>query len=174
MVDLADQNGTQYFDRLELFNSYTGCMCGSPEVIIINDAYQKGIRNFDVAKAYEYSVNTRDKNGNQPGKYGVSVPLENDSAAWNMSQLAASLGKADNAKNYSDQAQEYHLIFNPDAPWTYDKSGRTDHPDWKGWFCNIWKSRRGERSISSLDRNLIRAGVFNRLAPFPNFHHDIS
>ncbi len=136
MVDLADQNGTHYFDRWVLFNSYTGCMCGSPEVIVINDAYQKGIRNFDVAKAYEYAVNTCDKDGNKPGKYGVSIPLENDFAAWNMSKLASSLGKADDAKKFSDKAQEYHLIFNPDAPWTYDKSGKTDHPDWKGWFSN--------------------------------------
>ncbi len=136
VVDLAEQNGSHYFDRWELFNSYTGCMCGSPEVIVINDAYQKGIRNFDLAKAYEYSVNTCDKNGNESGKYGVSVPLENDFAAWNMSQLAGSLGKADAAKKYLDQAQEYHAMFNPDAPWTYDKSGHTNHPDWKGWFCN--------------------------------------
>ena len=100
MVDLADQNGTHYFDRWELFNSYTGCMCGSPEVVVINDAYQKGIRNFDMGKAYEYSVNTCDKFGNKPGKYGVSVPLENDFAAWNMSRLAASLGKAADAKKY--------------------------------------------------------------------------
>ena len=43
---LAEQNGTQYYDRWELMNSYTGCMCGNPEVVVINDAFQKGIRNF--------------------------------------------------------------------------------------------------------------------------------
>ena len=53
-------------------------------------------------------------------------------------------GKPIDAKKYSDQAQEYHLIFNPDAPWTYDKSGKTDHPDWKGWFSN--KDKNGNWS----------------------------
>ena len=141
MVDLADQNGLHYFDRWELLNSYTGCMCGSPEAIVVNDAYQKGIRNFDVAKAYDYSLKTCQQNDNGPLGYtpmghGVSVSLENDFADWNLSQLAAALGKTDVAQKYAAQSQNYHLIFNPDAPWTYDKSGQTDHPDWKGWFSN--------------------------------------
>ena len=33
-------------------------MTGNPEVVVINDAWQKGIRDFDSAKAYEYAVNT--------------------------------------------------------------------------------------------------------------------
>ena len=139
MIDLADQNGLHYFDRWELFNSYTGCMCGSPEVVVINDAYQKGIRNFDAAKAYDYSVNTCQHNGNgplgySPSGHGLSISLENDFDDWNLSQLAGVMSKADDAKKYADQAQNYHLVFNPDVPWTYDKSGKTDHPDWKGWF----------------------------------------
>ena len=49
-ISLADRTGTHYFDRWEMINSYTGCMCGSPQVVVMNDAYQKGIRNFDVTK----------------------------------------------------------------------------------------------------------------------------
>ena len=64
MVNLADFNGTHFYDRWEIMGAYTGVMTGNPEVVVINDAYQKGIRNFDVAKAYEYAVNTTQKNGN--------------------------------------------------------------------------------------------------------------
>jgi predicted alpha-1,2-mannosidase len=140
-IDMADLSGSHYFDRWVLFNSPTGCMCGSPEVVVINDAYQKGIRNFDASKAYDYSVFTCEKDGNGSlgyvqGGHGVSISLENDFDDWNLSQLAAALGKTDDAKKYADAAQQYHLLFDPDVSWSYDKSGKTDHPDWKGWFHN--------------------------------------
>ena len=64
MVDLAESNGTRYYDRWEIMGCYTGCMTGNPEVVVINDAWQKGIRGFDSEKAYEFSVNTTLKNGN--------------------------------------------------------------------------------------------------------------
>ncbi len=139
MISLAEENGTHYFDRWVLLNSYTGCMCGSPEVVVMNDAYQKGIRNFDVEKGYSYAVNTCAHDGNGPlgysaGGHGLAVSLENDDASWNLSQLAASLGKAEDARKYAADAQNYHLLFNPDVPWIYNQSGETDHPDWKGWF----------------------------------------
>jgi predicted alpha-1,2-mannosidase len=140
MISLADENGLHFFDRWELLNSYTGCMCGSPEVTVINDAYQKGIRDFDLHKAYEYSVNTCEKNSNgqkgySAGGHGLAVTMQNAFGDWNLSQLATALGHPDDAKKYAEQAQAYHVVFNPDEPWTYDRKGTTDHPDWKGWVC---------------------------------------
>ena len=67
-IELAEQNGTHYFDRWELMNAYTGCMCGNPEVAVINDAYQKGIRNFDIAKAYETSATTCERLGKRSAR----------------------------------------------------------------------------------------------------------
>ncbi len=138
-VDLTEQNGLHYFDRWEMMNSYTGCMCGSPEVVVVNDAYQKGIRNFDVPAAYTAARNTCERDGNGPqgystGGHGLAVSLENDHATWNLARLAAALGKTEDASKYAAASQQYHLLFKPDVPWTYDKSGKTDHPDWKGWF----------------------------------------
>jgi predicted alpha-1,2-mannosidase len=37
----------------ELASNYTGCMIGSHAISLIVDAYMKGMRNFDVEKAYE-------------------------------------------------------------------------------------------------------------------------
>jgi predicted alpha-1,2-mannosidase len=140
-VALAQENRTQYFDRWELMNSYTGCMCGSPEVIVINDAYQKGLRHFDAAKAYQYSVNTCRRDGNGPrgfstGGHGISVSLENDFCDWNLSQLAKGLDKPEDAKIYAAQSQAYRMLFDPAVSWTYDKAGKERHEGWKGWFRN--------------------------------------
>ena len=137
VVELAGQNGTHYFDRWELMNCYTGEMNGSPEIDVLNDAYQKGIRNYDVAKAYEYAVNTCEKYGNGPLGYQpkkLSGTLQNENDAWNLSQLAAALGKTDDAKKYSDCAQAYQKLFDPAQAWTYDLAGKDARADWKGWF----------------------------------------
>ncbi len=88
-VELADQNGTHYYDRWELLNNYTHCMNGSPAVVVINDAYQKGIRNYDVEKAYQYSVNSLKQDGNGErgyrvgGPFSLSETLEIDNDQWN-------------------------------------------------------------------------------------------
>ena len=139
MVELATENGTQYFDRWELLNSYTGCMDGSPEVPVINDAYQKGIRNYNVDMAYTYALNTCERNSNGPSGYlatghGLARTLQNSYDEWNLAQLATALGKTDDAKKYTASSQDYRLLFDADAPWTYDTKSPTDHPEWKGWF----------------------------------------
>ncbi len=41
------------FPRWELMGNDSGCMVGNPGLIITGDAYIKGIKNFDVKKAYE-------------------------------------------------------------------------------------------------------------------------
>ncbi|MGL2993399.1 GH92 family glycosyl hydrolase [Flavobacterium sp. TSSA_36] len=40
----------------ELESNYTGCMIGYHAVSLITDAYQKGIKNFDLSKAYKAMV----------------------------------------------------------------------------------------------------------------------
>jgi predicted alpha-1,2-mannosidase len=112
-------------------------MNGNPSITVINDAYQKGIRGYDVGKAYEFSVNTAEKTkddplGFVPGKLAATV--ENDIAEWNLARLAASLGKADDAKSFFARSQDYRNLFDPNVPWSYDKAGKDFRPEWKGWF----------------------------------------
>lgn len=137
MVELAEQNHTHYYDRWELMNCYTGCMNGSPEVVVINDAYQKGIRNYDIAKAYEYAVNTcgdPDKGGLGYVSGQISNTFQNTNDYWNLSQLAGALGKTEDAQKYAEGSLAYQKLFDPDQAWTYDKDGHDARPDWKGWF----------------------------------------
>ena len=37
----------------------SGCMVGNPGLIVMGDAYIKGIRGFDIKKAYERAVRLR-------------------------------------------------------------------------------------------------------------------
>ena len=116
---------------------YSGIMIGNPEVAVINDAYQKGIRGFDVAKAYDDSVNSVQKfgyahTGYNPGN--ISETTEYGLDDWNLAQLATALGKKDDAAKYQQQSASYKLIFDPDVPWTYDPDGKDAKPEWKGWF----------------------------------------
>jgi predicted alpha-1,2-mannosidase len=136
-IDMAEQSGKQYFERWELLNAYTGCMNGNPAVVILNDAYQKGIRNYDVAKAYQYAVNTCEKFRNDDTGYSpgdLSKTLEYDNDDWNLSRLAASLGHQDDATKYAARSQTFRDVFDAAQPWTYDEAGADNRPEWKGWF----------------------------------------
>ena len=123
LIDLGDESGKQYLERWELMNAYTGCMIGNPAVIMIADAYAKGIRDFDVAKAYRYSVNTCERFGNgdrgwsyisdpddhSGTSYGsapfvISNTLENGFSEWCLSRLAAALGHWDDSARYASRS----------------------------------------------------------------------
>jgi len=152
-IELADQNGTRYFDRWEMLNAYSRCMVGAPAVIVINDAYQKGIKNYNIDKAYEYSVNSVGKQagGDLNGIGGISNTVENEFAHWNLSRLAASLGKEDDARKYLQNSMAYKLYFDPEVPWSYDKEGKDSRPEWKGWFhpkdkAGNWRPWEGLKS----------------------------
>ncbi|WP_431213996.1 GH92 family glycosyl hydrolase [Puia sp. P3] len=64
LTELADETGRHYFERWELLNAYTGCMIGNPAVSVLADAYAKGIRGYDIQKAYEYARNSCERFGN--------------------------------------------------------------------------------------------------------------
>jgi predicted alpha-1,2-mannosidase len=138
-IVLADENGTHYFDRWEFLNAYSGCMSGNPVVVALNDAYQKGIRNYDVAHAYQYAVNTCERYNNgergyRTGGFGLSESLEYDNSDWNLSQLAASLGRTDDAARYAARAQNFLKLFDPTVPWSYGPESRDVNTNWHGWF----------------------------------------
>lgn len=146
-IELAEQTGTRRFDRWEMLNAYSGCMNGNPSVTVINDAYQKGIRGYDLAKAYEFARNTCRLQIDQPLAYcgrGISGPMEDAFHAWNLSQLAASLGKTEDAAKFRQASMAYKDLFDNEAPWSYDKEGNDRRPDWRGWFRPKNKMRRFE------------------------------
>ena len=119
-IDLATENGTHYYDRWELMNAYSGCMIGNPAISVIADAYMKGIRNYDIEKAYEIAKNTSTLIGNgelgySPGS--ISGTLEYAYSDWCMSVLAKELGKDDDAAYFAKRAKAYELNFDSETGW---------------------------------------------------------
>lgn len=126
LVTLAATSRKGYLERWEAMNSYSGCMDGDPATSVILDAYSKGIRDFDVEQAYVAckqtaagttgSTNRPDndfymQHGYVPGQ--VSWTLDNAYFDWCVANLAASLGKTEDAHLFSARAANYKKIYDP-------------------------------------------------------------
>ena len=119
LVELADESGKHYLERWEFLNAYSGCMIGNPAVSMIADSYNKGIRNFNVPKAYEYCRNSVEKFGNGKKGYsnGISNTLEYAYFDWCQAQLAKQLGHTSDAALYLLRSQNYRNIFDSSVGW---------------------------------------------------------
>jgi predicted alpha-1,2-mannosidase len=123
----------------DLAGNYTHCMIGYHAVPVIADAYLKGIKNYDVEKAFtamKHSA-TRDKLGLDSYKNLGFIPVEKESESvsktleyayddWSIAQMAKSLGKENDYKTYSERAQYYKNVFDPSTQFM------------RGRFRNTW------------------------------------
>ncbi len=123
----------------DLSGCYTGCMIGYHAVPVIGDAYLKGLRGYDVNKAFEamkHSAN-QDKLGLESYKSLGYIPVEKESESvsktleyafddWTIAQMAKDLGKDDDYKTFSERAQYYKNIFDPESQFM------------RGRFRNTW------------------------------------
>ena len=111
LIQMAELSGREYFPRWEFLNSYSGCMIGNPAVSVVADAYNKGIRNYDVDKAIEYSVNTVETFSNNADGYtpgSLSMTLEYAYTDWCVSTLLHAKGETERAKAFEEKSQSYH------------------------------------------------------------------
>ena len=132
LVTLAEESNHDYLERWEFLNAYSGCMVGNPAVSVIADAYAKGIRNYDVEKAYKYCKQTVEKFGNGERGYadGISTTLEYAYTEWCVSQLAHFLNKPDDEELYFQRGQSYRNIFDDSVQWFRVKK---DDGTWSDW-----------------------------------------
>lgn len=158
LITLAEQSGREYYERWEIVNSYSGCMIGNPALSVLADAYVKGIRNYDVNKAYQYAVNTSEKFGN--GKLGYTGPplsishtLEYAYADWCISRLANELGKSEDKKLYSEKGRAYKNIFDKEKGWFRP---RKLDGSWEEWPENA----RLEEWYGCIESNSYQQGWF--------------
>ena len=122
LITLAEQSGNEYYERWEIVNAYSGCMLGNPAISVLADAYMKGIRTYDVEKAFQYAVNSSARFGNDELGYsatsfGISHTLEYAYTDWCVAQLAQALGKEDAAKAFTQKGQAYRNIFDKEKGW---------------------------------------------------------
>ncbi|WP_291871436.1 GH92 family glycosyl hydrolase [Maribacter sp.] len=128
MLQIYDESG--WLPKWELNATETTTMVGDPAGIIIADTYLKGIRDFDVQKAYvamKKSALQLQENPLRPGlkdymekgylttettKSGsVSTTQEYNVSDFAIAQLAKSLGKKQDYKEFSKRSISYRKLF---------------------------------------------------------------
>ncbi len=110
----------------ELAANETNCMIGYHAASVIYDAWQKGIRNFNAAKALEAMKTMAMRNIPSLANYeshgcvlvsddgeSVSKTMEYAYDDWCIAQMAHSLGKINDYKKYSTRSQYYKNLYDP-------------------------------------------------------------
>lgn len=155
LITLADETKNDYLERWEFLNAYSGCMIGNPAVSVITDAYIKGIRDYDIEKAYNYCKQTVEKYGNGQQGYadGISTTLEYAYSEWCMSELARALGKSEDIELYTKRSQSYRNIFDKTKQWFRPKNTNGTWAEWP-------KNGRLTQDYGTIESNLYQQGWF--------------
>jgi predicted alpha-1,2-mannosidase len=146
LVQNADLSGKKYLERWEIMNAYSGCMDGDPALAVILDAHRKGIRRFDVEKAYAACRQTATGIGDQTNRpenefylengyvpNQVSWTLDNAYFDWCVGEMARDLNKGADATIFQQRSKNYRRIYDPQV-----RSMRARQRD-GSWLA--WKGR---------------------------------
>jgi predicted alpha-1,2-mannosidase len=153
-----DQGGA--LPMWELVANYTGCMIGYHSVPVIVDAYQKGIRDFDIEKAYQAMVEAasyktdgilfpsdgvqqklmpKSKLYNEEIGF-VPCDLENQSVSkaleyayndWCIAQMAKELGKTEDYTRFMKRSKNYTEYYDKNTGFM---RGKTSDGKWREPF----------------------------------------
>ena len=139
MIEMYKESGR--LPKWELSGRETYVMVGDPACIVLNDTYQRGIRNFDAETAYKAIIKSATDTVNNPIrpenahyiKYGyipvelknrgaVSIQLEYALADWNVAQMANSLNDHNHYVIMRDRAMSYKNIFDKETNFLRPKN----------------------------------------------------
>jgi predicted alpha-1,2-mannosidase len=128
MLDIYDESG--WLPKWELNATETTTMVGDPAGIVLADTYFRGIRDFDIEKAYEAIIKSADQLENNPLRPGlmdyiekgylttkttksgsVSTTQEYNITDFAIAQLAKELLKTDDYKRFSKRSISYRKLF---------------------------------------------------------------
>lgn len=156
LVEIADQSGNNYLERWELLNAYSGCMLGNPAISVLCDAYSKGIRSYDIDKAYQYALNTsrmfgNNENGYTPGS--ISHTLEYAYNDWCMARLAGWLGKEADKELFERRSGTYTTLYDPDYGWFRPRNE-------KGEYLPLPEQGRLAEGYGCVESNAYQQGWF--------------
>ena len=120
------------FPRWELMGTDSGCMVGDPGLIVIADAYCKGIRDFDIGAAYEIALASsrslktlfqKDFHSIRPSDdpyrkkaylpQDLSSTLEYLLADHAMANLSRAMGKEEEERYFRERAKCYPENYDP-------------------------------------------------------------
>ncbi len=172
LITLAEENGKGYFERWELMNAYSSCMIGNPAISILADAYAKGIRDYDIHKAYKIALNTCERSSNEKlgfsirsdafdsgsagyaiGDFSISNTLELSYTEWCMSRLAEMLNHKDDYEKYLSLSKSYMNVFDSDKGWFRAKK---EDGSWAKWP----EKGRLENGYGTVESNPYQQGWF--------------
>ncbi|MEO1485549.1 MAG: GH92 family glycosyl hydrolase [Bacteroidota bacterium] len=136
-----------------LYANETNTMTGNHGVSVIAEAYVKGIRGYDVEKAYEAVKATMmgDLRGLEPYKeYGfipytkldesVTITLEFAYNDWCIAQMAKGLGKDEDYAYFMKRSEAYKALFDAETGFMRGKS--EDGKSWNEPFDPKYSSHR--------------------------------
>jgi len=137
LLEIYDKGG--WLPRGPAGIEYTAIMVASHEIALIVSAYQKGIRNYDIDKAYEAIRHIQTTPGRpHPGGGSVGnrrlkpymdlgyVPVEKGPASntleyayddWCVAQMAKALSKDEDYQYFIKRAANYKNIFDPNVAY---------------------------------------------------------
>ena len=133
MLDMYRESG--WLPKWELFSRETLTMEGDPSLVVLNDTWQRGLRNFDTALAYEAMTKSANMEGTrnlmrpdnddylqlgyvplrEKFDNSVSHALEYYLADWNLAQFAKSMGKKDDYQLFLNRSLNYKNYFDAET-----------------------------------------------------------
>ncbi len=138
------------FPQWELLGTDAHCMVGDPGLIVVADAYMKGIRNYDCEKAYKIGLASSkaekelfskkfrsvrpDIKAYQKDAYvpeRLSDTLEFLLADFTLSQFSKEIGDKENAEYFTERTKKYKENYNKKLGFLAPryKNGRFVHED---------------------------------------------
>lgn len=130
ILDIYKESG--WLPKWELYGRETLTMSGDPSIIVLNDTWQRGLRDFDTRLAYEAMLKGATTKGKdnylrpdiddylergyiplrKPFDHSVSNSLEYYIADWNLAKFARTvMGKQADAKRFAKRAEGYKHYF---------------------------------------------------------------
>jgi predicted alpha-1,2-mannosidase len=155
---IAHQKAQGYVPIWTLWGKENHCMIANHSVPVIADAYLKGFRGFDAEAAFQgiktsLTVNHPKSDWDVYTKYGylpfdiikgesVSRTLEYVYDDYCAAQLAAALGKSEDAAYFAKRAENYRNVFDPETGFM---RGKDSKGAWRTPFDPV-KLNHGESS----------------------------
>lgn len=142
LIQMAKEGG--WLPRWPSGYGYTGSMLGSASDIVISEAWQKGIRDYDIEFAYQNmkmialastppgSAYSGRRGNDDCVKYGfcpadsmeqaVSRTLEYAWSDYSIGLLAKELGYAEDAQIFHDYSMNYKEVWNPETQYFHPRN----------------------------------------------------
>ena len=135
LMATMEGNNRAWLPVWDIFGCNSSCMLGNPAIPVILDAYVRGIRTFDAAKALEMCRSTMKVRGNGSRGYvpwAMSETLEYAYNDWCVGRLAELLERPEVAQTHYAAALNYTNCWDRSVGWMRSRARDGGWMQWKG------------------------------------------